>query len=87
MTMNARGYSLLEVLIVLAIAAVIAVAAAPAIGSTVERMALRSDVRNVTTELRRLRDTALDRQADIIITVAGDGPERTIFQGRRDGCD
>lgn len=21
------------------------------------------------------------------ITVAGDGPERTIFQGRRDGCD
>lgn len=71
--MNARGYSLLEVLIVLAIAAVIAVAAAPAIGSTVERMALRSDVRNVTTELRRLRDTALDRQADIIITLAGDG--------------
>jgi hypothetical protein len=21
------------------------------------------------------------------ITVIGDGPERTIFQGRRDGCD
>lgn len=71
--MNARGYSLLEVMIVLAIAAVVMLAAAPAISSTVERMTLRSDVRSVTTELRRLRDAALDRQADVILTVGGNG--------------
>ena len=71
--MSERGYSLFEVLIVLAIAAVIMLAAAPAIGSTVERMTLRSDVRSLTTELRRLRDIARDRQSDIVITLAGDG--------------
>ena len=71
--MSARGYSLLEVMIVLAIAAVIMVAAAPAIGNTVERMTLRSDVRSVTTELRSLRDQALDRQADIVVTLNGEG--------------
>ena len=71
--MDARGYSLLEVLIVLAIAAVVTLAAVPAISSTVERMTLRADVRTVTTELRRLRQVALDHQADVIVMLGGDG--------------
>lgn len=78
----ARGYSLLELLVVLAIMALIVAAAAPAIGGAVERMTLRSDVRTLSSELRRLREQALDRQADIALTVSGlAGNELTASDG------
>jgi prepilin-type N-terminal cleavage/methylation domain-containing protein len=66
-----RGYSLLELLIVLAIAAMIVVIATPAIQASLDRMTLSADVRTVMTALRRLREEALDRQVDITLSVPG----------------
>lgn len=72
----------MELLVVLAIMALIVVAAAPAIGGTVERMTLRSDVRTLSSELRRLREQALDRQADIALMVSSSaGNQLTASDG------
>lgn len=68
---NAAGYSLLELMVALAIMGLIIAVAAPAVGASVERMTLRSDARAVTQELRRLRERALDRQTDIVVTASG----------------
>ncbi|MCE9521368.1 MAG: type II secretion system GspH family protein [Alphaproteobacteria bacterium] len=65
------GYTLLELLVVLSIIALIAVVAIPAAGGSVERMTLSSDARAMTTQLRRLREQALDTQSDIVLTVSG----------------
>ena len=65
------GYTLLELLVVLSIMALIAVVAIPAAGGSVERMTLSSDARELTTQLRRLREQALDSQSDISLAVSG----------------
>jgi general secretion pathway protein H len=70
-TQPTAGYSLLELLIVLAVMGLIAVVAVPAVAGSVERMTLTSDVRAMTTQLRALRERALDRQVDIAVTVSG----------------
>lgn len=67
-----RGYSLMELIVALAIMALIVVVATPAVQASVDRMTLRADARAVMTELRRLREEALDLQSDITLTVAGD---------------
>jgi prepilin-type N-terminal cleavage/methylation domain-containing protein len=66
-----RGYSLLELIVVLAIAAALVVVATPAVQASVDRMTLAADTRALMTSLRRLREDALDRQADITLTVSG----------------
>ena len=66
-----RGYSLLELLVALAIAAAIVVIATPSVQASVDRMTLSADVRAVMTALRRLREEALDRQVDITLGVPG----------------
>jgi len=67
------GYSLVELLVVLAIMALVVLVAFPAANSTVERMTLSADARTLTTELRALRSTALDRQTDIVLQSAAQG--------------
>jgi prepilin-type N-terminal cleavage/methylation domain-containing protein len=69
-----RGYSLLELIVALAIMSLIVVIATPAVQASVERMTLRADTRTLMTELRRLREEALDRQTDITVTVTGSAP-------------
>lgn len=71
MRIATAGYSLLEMMIALAIMGMIVVVAAPSVGASVERMTLRSDARALTQELRLLREHALDRQADFAVTVSG----------------
>ena len=53
-----RGYSLLELIVVLGIMALVIVVATPTVQASVERMTLRSDARTVMTALRRLRAVA-----------------------------
>jgi prepilin-type N-terminal cleavage/methylation domain-containing protein len=67
------GYSLVELLVVLAIVALVVLVAVPAASSTIERMTLRADARTLTTELRALRTIALDRQTDIVVTAGAGG--------------
>lgn len=66
-----RGYSLLELLVVLAIAAAIVVIATPTVQTSVDRITLSADVRAVMTALRRFREEAMDRQVDITLGVRG----------------
>lgn len=67
------GYSLVEVLVVLAIMSLIALVAVPAATATLERMTLTADARTLATELRALRTIALDRQTDIVIAEGPGG--------------
>jgi prepilin-type N-terminal cleavage/methylation domain-containing protein len=67
------GYSLVELLVVLAIMALVVLVAIPAASSTIERMTLSADARTLTTELRVLRTIALDRQTDIVLTAGAEG--------------
>jgi prepilin-type N-terminal cleavage/methylation domain-containing protein len=66
-----RGYSLLELIVVLGIMALLIVVATPTVQASVERMTLRSDARTVMTALRRLREEALDWQTDLSLSASG----------------
>jgi prepilin-type N-terminal cleavage/methylation domain-containing protein len=61
------GYSLLELLVVLAIMGLIIVTAVPFSVGTIEKFSLASDSRVVAAELRTLRQQALDRQRDVLL--------------------
>lgn len=63
----ARGYSLLELVVALAIVGLIAGVAAPVVVGGVDRMTLNADVREVATRLRALREVALDTQSEIAV--------------------
>jgi prepilin-type N-terminal cleavage/methylation domain-containing protein len=69
-----RGYSLIEMIVALGIMALIVIVATPAVQASVDRMTLRADTRALMTELRRLREEALDSQTDITLAVAGSAP-------------
>lgn len=64
----ARGYSLLELVVALAIMGLIAAVAAPVVIGGIDRMTLNADARDVATKLRALRETALDTQSDVAVT-------------------
>jgi prepilin-type N-terminal cleavage/methylation domain-containing protein len=66
----ARGYSLLELIVALAIMGLIAAVAAPAVIGGIDRMTLNADARAVATTLRSLRETALDTQSDVAVTAS-----------------
>lgn len=68
---SASGYSLLELLVVLAIMGLIATVAVPMAATSVERMTLSADARSLVTQLRDLRDSALDQQRQMVVTAQG----------------
>lgn len=84
---RAAGYSLLELLVVLAITGLIATVAVPPLIGSIERTALTADARTLATGLRAWRDTALDQQIEIALTPAGHrlrastGDELTLSRG------
>ena len=63
------GYSMLELLVVLAIMSLILVVAIPAASGTLQRLSLSSDARLVASNLRNLREQAADQQSEITITA------------------
>lgn len=68
---GAAGYSLLELLVVLAIMGLIAAVAAPSVIGSVDRVTLTADARAVATQLRAWRNVALDGQTEVEVTTAG----------------
>lgn len=64
----ARGYSLLELVVALAIMGLIAAVAAPVVIGGIDRVTLNTDAREVATKLRALREAALDSQREITVT-------------------
>lgn len=68
------GYSLLELMVVLAIIAVVMTAGLPYAFGSLERLSLESDARRLAGSLRGMRALAMDLQKDVILTVpAGAG--------------
>lgn len=68
---SSDGYSLLELMVVLGILGLIAIVAAPTISTSIDRMTLTSDARDLATHLRALREDALDRQTEIVVAPSG----------------
>lgn len=75
---QSAGYSLLELMVVLGILALIAVVAVPTMSTSIERMTLAGDARNLATQLRALRENALDRQTEIALTSSRSEPNTLI---------
>jgi prepilin-type N-terminal cleavage/methylation domain-containing protein len=67
------GYSLLELLVVLGILSLILLVAAPVLSSTIDRFALASDARMAVSQLRALRERAMDLQKEISIRPSAGG--------------
>lgn len=68
---GAAGYSLLELLVVLAIMGLIATVAVPSVVGSVDRVTLTADARAVATKLRAWRNAALDGQTEVAVTSDG----------------
>ena len=90
----AKGFTLLELLVVLAIASLMVAVAAPFTVRTIERAELRADARELKSDLRAFRQRAIDERRTISVTALSEThwPEsgrevrhRAIFVGEDGG--
>ena len=72
-SLTQQGYTLVEILVVLAILGLIAALAMPPAAHTVETILLRTDARAVAGELRDLRREASGRAAPIVVRQSSSG--------------
>ena len=66
---QSSGYSLLELLVVLGIMSLILLIATPTLSNTVDRFTLASDARTVVSQLKALRERAMDLQKEISVSA------------------
>lgn len=71
-----NGFTLLELLVVLAIMGLMLAIAMPFTARTIENAALRADVRALVGDLRSLRQRAIDRQETVTVSVLGENAWR-----------
>jgi len=71
---GSAGYSLLELMVVLAIMAIVATAGIPYAFRAADRLTLEADARLVAARVRLLREMAMDQQKDISIVARTDDP-------------
>lgn len=71
---NQAGYSLLELMVVLAIMTIVVAMAAPFASNAVDNFSLTSDARLVASKLREWRDEAADRQTDLVLNRIDGNP-------------
>lgn len=77
-----RGYSLMELVVVLAILAVAAAVVAPAVGRTADDVRVRAELAGLAAFLRTAREQAVARQQAIAVTL---DPEARVLLLRRSG--
>lgn len=76
------GYSMLELMVVLAIMAIVATAGVPYAFRVADRLTLEGDARLVASRMRLLREAAMDRQKDISVSVSNaDASELLTSEG------
>jgi general secretion pathway protein H len=80
--MPAKGFTLLEVLIVLVLLALIAAVSAPMLSKGLGRAEAKGSAQDVAAALRRARSEAVLRNADVVLTV--DVNQRSV---RIDGAE
>ncbi len=69
MRMNDRGYSLLELLIVLVIVGVLAAAAVPGMGKWIAKRELDGAARSMLSQFQQARSEAIQRNQSVSITI------------------
>jgi general secretion pathway protein H len=79
-----RGYSLMELVVVLAIVAVATAVVAPAVGRTADDVRVRAELAGLAAFLRTAREQAVTRQQALEVTL---DPEAQIMRVRRPGRD
>ena len=77
-----RGYSLMELVVVLAILAVAAAVVGPAVGRTADDVRVRAELAGLAAFLRTAREQAATRQQTLEVTL---DPEAQIMWSRRAG--
>ena len=75
-----RGYSLMELVVVLAILAVAAAVVAPAVGRTADDVRVRAELAGLAAFLRTAREQAATRQQTLEVTL---DPETRVLLLRR----
>ena len=73
---HTAGYSLMELMVVLAILALVMTAGLPFAVRALDSMTIESDARLLATRLRELRTAAMDTQRDIAVTLAAEPASR-----------
>jgi len=81
----ARGYSLMELVVVLAILAVATALVIPAVGRTVDEVRARAEVGSVAAFLRSAREQAVTRRQVLEVTVDRDAHGLLLQRPTRDG--
>jgi prepilin-type N-terminal cleavage/methylation domain-containing protein len=77
------GYTLLELLVVLAILALVMAVGLPAAVRALDRAGIESDARLTAARLKALRTVAMDLQQDLRLTVAREAPGRLVSSDGR----
>jgi general secretion pathway protein H len=78
-----RGFSLLEILLVVSIMAMIFAFVPRMFGSGVSGSELKSNVRSIVSAMRVARDTAINTRRDAFVTLNVDSRELTMSPGDR----
>lgn len=80
-----KGFSLMELVVVLAILAVAAALVIPAVGRTADEVRARAEVASVAAFLRSARELAVTRQQVLEVVVDGDAHGLLLQPPARDG--
>jgi len=64
-----RGFTLIEVIIVVGVIIILAAAAVPSFGSTLARMRIQSNASQMVQDLQLVRDSAITYQQDLYVYV------------------
>ncbi len=80
-----RGYSLMELVVVLAILAVVAAVVTPAVGRTADDLRVRAELAGVASFLRAAREQAVTRGQAVEVSLDRDGRALLMRRPGRDG--
>lgn len=80
-----RGYSLMELVVVLAVLAVAAAVVAPGVGRTAESVRVRAEVGAVAGLLRSARQQAVTRQQPLEVVIEGEAQSLIVRRAGREG--
>lgn len=75
---RARGFTVIELLVVLVLTAIVLVVTVPGFGELLERRRVEGIANDLSTDLQYARSESISRRADIVLTTAANGLSYTI---------
>lgn len=85
MSASRAGYSLMELVVVMALLAIVAALVAPAVGRTAEDVMARAEVASVAAFLRGAREQAVSRQQALEVSLDRDAHSLLLRRAARNG--